>query len=325
MQRRPAVPHALEWDEVRLFLALCRGRTVGHAAEALGVDASTVSRRLAALEEALDLTLFDRGRRGAIPTEAAEELLPVAEEMEAVMRRFASAAHGLEREVAGLVRITCPADVAEVVVAPLLGELFARHPALRVSIDPSETLLDLARHEADLALRTVRPTRGDLVVTGLIAVPWVLVASPRTAAQLGTLQAWKGAPWIGWGERLSGIPPARWLAEHAPGVEPSVRSDSLRVQVAAVASGAGVALLPEPSVEHYGFVPVRLGAGLRAEAGSWPIDELFLVTHRALRNVPRVRAVWDLLLARFADRSSLRSGPPLGAGKSSRRKANPKP
>ena len=104
MQRRATAPDSLDWGEVRLFLALCRGRTVGHAAEALGVDASTVSRRLAALEEALDLTLFDRGRQGAIPTEAAEELLPVAEEMEAVMRRFASAAQGLEREVAGLVR-----------------------------------------------------------------------------------------------------------------------------------------------------------------------------------------------------------------------------
>lgn len=289
------------------------------------MDASTVSRRLAALEEALDLTLFDRGRQGAIPTEAAEELLPVAEEMEAVMMRFASAAQGLEREVAGLVRITCPADVAEVVIAPMLGGLFERHPGLRVSIDPSETLLDLTRHEADLALRTVRPTRGDLVVTGLLAVRWVLVASPRMARRLGTLHAWKDAPWIGWGERLSGTPPARWLAEHAPGVEPSVRSDSLRVQLAVVASGGGVALVPEPSAEHYGFVPVKLGGALRDSAASWPIDELFLTTHRALRNVPRVRAVWDLLLARFADRSSLRTGRSLAAGKPSRGNPNPKP
>jgi DNA-binding transcriptional LysR family regulator len=78
----------------------------------------------------------------------------------------------------------------------------------------------------------------------------------------------------------------------------------LRVQLAVVQSGAGVALVPQPSVAHYGLVPLKLGARLRGEAAGWPVDELFLVTHQALRNVPRVRAVWDLLLGRFADRRS---------------------
>lgn len=125
------------------------------------------------------------------------------------------------------------------------------------------------------------------------------------------LQAWADAPWIGWGERLSATPPARWLAERAPAVEPVVRSDSLRVQIAVVESGGGVALMPQPSVAYYRLVPVRLGARLREEAAVWPVDELFLVTHRALRNVPRVWAVWDVLLARVADRSTLRTGGPV--------------
>jgi DNA-binding transcriptional LysR family regulator len=307
MQGKPKGRDPLQWDEVRLFLALCRGRSVGRAAQALGVDASTVSRRLASLEETLDLTLFDRGRGGMIATKAAEDLLPVAEEMEAVMTRFASAAESLEREVAGLVRITCPPDVAEVILAPLLGDLLGRHPALRVAIDPGEAILDLTRREADLALRTARPTRGDLVVTGLTTVRWILVANPKLAKSLGTLRAWADAPWVGWGERLSSSGPARWLAEHARAVDPVVRSDSLRLQLSVVAAGVGVALVPEPSVVHYGLVPVRLGPDLRSDASRWPIDELFLVTHRALRNVPRVRAVWDRLLARFGDRADLRT------------------
>ncbi|HEU4533424.1 MAG TPA: LysR family transcriptional regulator, partial [Polyangiaceae bacterium] len=167
MQGSPAPHDPLPWDDVRLFLALCRSRTVGAAAGQLGVDASTVSRRLAALEQALAATLFDRGREGISPTKAAEDLLPVAEEIEAAMNRFASAAEGLEREVAGLVRVTCPPDVADMVVVPLLPELLGRHPALRVELIPGETVLDLTRREADVALRTVRPTRGDLVVTRL--------------------------------------------------------------------------------------------------------------------------------------------------------------
>jgi DNA-binding transcriptional LysR family regulator len=300
--RKPAIREALQWDDVRLFLALCRARTVSAAGRALGVDASTVSRRLTALEEALATTLFDRGRDGIAPTKSAEDLLPVAEQIEEAMTRFSNAAEGLEREASGLVRITCPPDVAEVIVAPLLGGLFARHPALRVALEPGEALLDLTRRESDLALRTVRPVRGDLVVTRLRAVRWVLVAAPELARALGPLRAWTDAPWIGWGERLAHVPPARWLASHALGVEPIVRSDSLLVQMAVVAAGVGVALLPEPSLEHYELEPVKLGAALREGAKTWPSDELFLVTHRALRDVPRVRVVWDMLVERVGDR-----------------------
>jgi DNA-binding transcriptional LysR family regulator len=131
-----------------------------------------------------------------------------------------------------------------------------------------------------------------------MSVRWVLVAAPALARQLGTLRSWNDAPWIGWGERLSQIPPARWLATHLGVVEPRLCSDSLRVQLAALAAGVGVALIPEPSVKHYGLAPVKLAARLREAAAEWPSDELFLVTHRALRDVPRVRVLWELLLER---------------------------
>ena len=243
----------MQWDDVRLFLALHRARTVGAAARVLGVDPSTVSRRLGALEEALDATLFDRGREGIAPTEAAERLLPVAEEIEAAMTRFTTTAEGLEREVG-------------------------------------------------LALRTVRPVRGDLIVTRIRDVAWVVAAAPKLAGELGTLRRWTDAPWIAWGERLSSIAAARWLARNVAR-EPALRSDSLRVQVAAVTSGIGIGLVPEPSLAHFGLTPVRLGPALRAAAEELPTDVLYLVTHRALRDVPRVRVVWELLLEHLAGRS----------------------
>lgn len=295
MQRTPIAREALHWDDVRLFLALCRAPTVGAAAAALGVDASTVSRRLAALEEALAATLFDRGRDGVAATAAAEALMPVAEEMEAVMHRFAHAAGGLEREVTGLVRITCTPDVASGAVAPILGALLARHPGLRIEIEPGEAILDLTRREADVALRTVRPARGDLVVTSLAEARWILVASPAVAGALGSLRRWTDAPWVGWGARLAGIAAARWFERHVGG-EPVVRSDSLLVQAAAVAAGVGIALIPAPSARHLGLVPVKLAARLRPAAAEWPVNQLYLVTHRALRQVPRVQAVWDHLV-----------------------------
>lgn len=299
MQRKKTVEEPLRWDDVRLFLALCRATTVGAAARQLQVDASTVSRRLVVLERTLNTKLFDRSRDGITQTKAAEDLTPVAEEMEEVMMRFERAADGLEREVVGSVRMTCPPDVAEVVVTPLLPELLARHPGLRIELHPGEALLDLTRREADLALRTVRPMRGDLLVARVTTARWVVVASPALAERLGTLRAWSDAPWISWTARLASVPPARWFAEHVRGVEPLLRSDSLRVQLAAAAGGLGVALIPEPSVAHFGLVPVKLTQKLRKDTASWPADELFLVTHRALRDVPRVRVVWELLAERI--------------------------
>lgn len=308
MQRNPRAASLLDWDDVRLFLAMFRARTVGEAAVSLAVDASTVSRRLTALEELLAATLFERGRGGITPTKAAEDLMPVAEEMEDVVTRFQHAAEGLERQVSGVVRITCPSDVADVIVVPSLRDLLARHPALRIAVDAGEAVLDLARREADLALRVVRPVRGDLVITRLTTVRWVLAATPEYARSLGTLRRWADAEWITWGERLGEVGPARWLSAHAGRVEPVVRSDSLAVQISAVRSGLGVALVPEPSVPHYGLVSVKLAPALRREAAGWPSNDLFLVAHRALRDVPRVRAVWEHLVGRFASATRTSGG-----------------
>jgi DNA-binding transcriptional LysR family regulator len=301
MQRTRRGSEKLAWDDVRLFLALCRARTLGEAAATLGVDVSTVSRRLDQLELALATTLFDRGRDGISLTQSAEDLMPTAEEIEHAVARFASEAEGLERTVSGVVRLACPPDLAEVLIAPLVPELRASHPALFIDIDPGEAVLDLTRREADLALRTVRPVKGDLVVTSLGSVRWVLAAAPALAKKLGPLRALTDAPWVGWGERLAGIPPARWLATHAPDAQRVGRSDSLLLQLALAKLGVGVALVPEPSLGHYGLVELKLSAALR-EAGQVPSQELFLITHRALRRVPRVAVVWDLLVARVGER-----------------------
>lgn len=302
MQRHSDPRSPFDWDDVRLFLALYRSRTVGAAGESLGVDGSTVSRRLTGLEESLAATLFQRGRSGITPTLAADELLPVAERIEEAMARFASAAEGLERQVSGLVRVTCPPDAAEVVLVRLLPELIERHPNLRIELAPSEALADLTRREADIALRVVRPERGDLIVTRLFTLKWTLAAAPELARSLGTLRSWTDAPWISWGEGCGHVPAARWRAQHVKR-DPSVCSDSLRLQIALAAAGTGVVLVPEPSLDHFGLVPVRLGAALRESAAQWPTDDVFLVTHQMLRDVPRVQAVWRHLVERLGERT----------------------
>lgn len=289
----------LPWDDVRLFLALCRARTLGDAARTLGVDGSTVSRRLASLEETLGASLFDRGRHGVLPTPAAEALLPVAEEIEQAMARFSGAAESLERDVAGLVRIACPPDAAEVMVVPHLPTLLRKHPHLQIQIDAGEALVDVGRRAADIALRVVRPDRGDLIMRSLQPVTWVLAASPAQAATLGEVTSWDAVPWVTFGDRFAHLPAARWVASHAQRA-PIVRSDSLRLQIEVVRQGVGAALLPVGSVAHYGLTEVPLSPRLRASMTPWPSDPLVLLTHRALRRVPRVAAVWEFLLERAA-------------------------
>lgn len=286
----------LRWDDVRLFLVLFRGRSLNRAAAELGVDASTVSRRLSAFEELIDTPLFDRTREGMLPTTAAEELVPAAEAAESNIREVAKSMLSFEREVEGSVRITAPPGFVELFLAPQLGKLLALHPRLRVEVDTSQQLLDLTRREADIALRTIKPSSGDLVITHFASSEYRLVATPGYAAELGTLKRWSDARFIAWGKELSHIPPARWLEKHLEGTEPVFRSSSLPAQVAAARTGLGVALLPEQMAERFELTTLSLSRKLGKDAG-FPREDLWLVGHRALRRVPRVDAVWQFLLA----------------------------
>jgi len=298
----------LQWDDVRLFLALCRARTLGEAAQQLAVDGSTVSRRLAALEDSLSASLFDRGRSGVTATPAAEALLPIAEEIEHGMARFAGAAESLERDVGGLVRIACPPDAAEVRIVPHLPELLARHPGLRIEVQADEAVVDVSRRAADIAFRIVRPESGDVVLRTLGSVEWVLAATPELATILGTVRRFEDVPWVTFGDRYAHIPIARWFARHVE-VDPVVRSDSTRLQIAVIASGLGAAFVPSPSVAFYGLARVKVAPKLRRSAPLPPPASIYLLTHRALRNVPRVKAVWDFLVEKHEELDGARQSP----------------
>ena len=289
----------VRWDDVRVFLALFRERSLAAAAKRLRLDTSTVSRRLGGLEDALACRLFDRTPDGLVATAAAEQLLVAAEETEAGIFNFANAADGFESEVEGLVRIATMPGVAENFAAPFLHELIERHPRLRVELVVSVHLADLTRREADLALRSIRPATGDFLTQRVARSRWLLMASPERAHVIGTLNRWPDVPWIAWGNDLAHIPAARWFSEHV-GVEPVLRTSHAGAQLAALESGLGVALCADAYAAVRRIVPVTIGPALAADAAAWPSDELWLVGHRSLRHVPRVAAVWTFLTERFA-------------------------
>ncbi len=290
---------AQDWEQIRVFLAVMREKTLSRAAARLAVDVSTISRRLDRLETDLGAPLFDRTREGTTPTLLAEQMLPHAEEMELAAVRFSAAGAQTETEVEGVVRLTVPPGIADAFIAPALVALHARHPKLLVEIDASVGYADLTRREADLAIRAQRPSSGDLVSMKLATAQSRPIGSPSYVKELGRLDRLEDARWIVWGNDLAQLPDSQWLKKHHPNAVPVLRTSHFASQLAAARAGLGLVVTAQPPGPS-GLVAVRIGKSL---AGAWeelPVGQMWLVGHRALRHVPRVAAVWTFVVETMA-------------------------
>jgi DNA-binding transcriptional LysR family regulator len=308
----PAIlQNAFEWSDVRVFLALWRGRTLSAAASRLGVNASTAGRRLAALEEALGVRLFDRTPDGVLPTHAAEQLVGYAEQLEHAANGLGGAVSGFEAAPEGTVRLTATPAVAENLIAPAIARLRKRYPGLVLEVDASIPYADLARREADVAVRLNRPSSGDLVSVKLADVPSVIAAARPLAKSVGALRALGEAPWLAWEASLGHLPDARWVSAHVPLSAIVMRTNSVGALLRAAEDGAGLLLISTGQARARRLVEVKLTQALRASLSPMPENSLWLVTHRALRQTPRVAAVWGFLLEETARRGLTvrRNGP----------------
>ena len=292
----PAAAASLRWDDARVLLALLEARSLSGAGAMLRVNASTVSRRLDALEQALGARLFDRTPDGVLPTALTEVLAPHAEAMDRAAAGLTLAAEGREVAPEGEVRLTAAPGTMEYLVAPALPRLLAAHPRLRLVLDATVGYADLTRREADLAIRGMRPTSGDLVVRKLGEQHGGIFASPTYAAELGRLRRFGDARWITWGDDLAHIVPARFVSEQTPAAAVVIRTSHMGTQLAAARAGVGVVILDAAMARANGLVALRLSPELMRTLAALQGGELWLLVHRALRNVPRVAVVWDFLV-----------------------------
>ncbi|SMH61600.1 LysR family transcriptional regulator [Azospirillum agricola] len=272
---------SLSWDDVRIFLELARTGSLSAAARVLRISHATVGRRVAALEADLGRTLVERRADGYALTVEGEAVFRLADGMDeralAILRRG-----GREEGLTGTVRLTATQALTDRFLVPRLGPFRARHPGIDLEVTVDNRTLSLARREADLAIRMARPEHGDLVARRLSTVAYGLFAIAGAPDAL-----------IGYDEALADLPEAVWLARHAGGRRVAFRSNSVQAQLAAARAGFGAALLP-----------VWLAAGETdlqpvAMAGLPLTRELWLVLHRDMKEVPRVRAVIDHLVALF--------------------------
>ena len=285
----------LRWDDMRVVLALARHGSLKSAARVLEVNISTVSRRLDALEASVGWHLFDRTSEGTRPTAVTEELLPFAEAMEQAASGFLVGLDGLEQEPAGLVRVAAPPGLVDHFIAPALRGLLKHHPKLRVEVLSSIGYTDLTRREADVALRLKRPTSGDLIATRVKAYGYIVLASPKQAKRIGRLRDPGAECWTSWGDNLGHMADSRWLSEQVSRERVVVVSNSMTAQIEAVRHHIALMVAPEPYAKLAGVCSLPLSNALRSSLAAVPQAPLWLVGHRALREVPRIAATWNWL------------------------------
>ena len=296
-----------DWNDHRLVLAVARAGSLAGAAKALGVDHSTVFRRLLSLEARLGLALFERGPGGFYgPTGAGARAAAAAERMEGEALGLARDLTGLDQRLSGRLRVTCSETLAYRLLTPWVARFRAAHPGVVIELAVDSRVLDLSRREAEVALRVARPREGDLWGRKLADVAWTVYGARDYLAAVPALSGPADLPrhpLIGWDDGMSGVNAAAWLAEAAPAEAVVYRTGSLVNQFVAARAGIGLAALPcylgdpEPGLAR--AFPDAVPALTR---------EMWIVTHADLRQTARVRAFFDVVASGVAAARTLIAG-----------------
>src|SRR3954469_12692120 len=245
----------MEWDDVRNFLAVARTGSLSAAARALQTSAATVGRRIAAFEKQLATRLFDRGQTGYALTEGGEAIRLKAEEVEEAVLALERVALGRDLRAGGKVRLATAEDIASFVIAPKLRQFRRTHPNIIVEMVASWDVVNLTRREADIALRTARPTQGDFIVRN-VGVWNCAVYVSRAYAEARKLnlkrQSLSGLPAldiITWTEDTT-FRSNDWFGKYARGSDVVFTANSRHIQMAACKAGLGAAILPCIAADH---------------------------------------------------------------------------
>lgn len=277
----------MNWDDVRVFLAVARAGQILGAARRLELNHATVSRRIAALERALGAKLFRRLTTGSELTSEGERFLGVAERMEADMIAARAEIAGESDEIAGVVRIGAPDGFGVTFLAPRLGVLTERYPNLSIQLVPVPRSFSLSRREADIAITVERPTEGRLVASKLVDYSLSLYGSRAYVDKYGipeTVDDLRNHRLIGYVPDLLISLSLDYGPEFMPDWQASFAVSSALGQVEAVRSGAGIGILHTFIARaHDDLVPIPVAPPIRRA--------YWLVYHETVRPLRRVQTV----------------------------------
>lgn len=272
----------MNWNDLQYFLALCRERSVSRAGKALGVNHTTVARRIAALEEALGTRLFDKQTHGYAMTQAAENMYGYALRMEEQVQAIDREIFGQDAELTGLLKLTVSHDFAERVIIEKLPQFQAAFPSIDLQLLTTTGLMDLAAREADIALRLTDKPPDYLVGREVLPMRHGIYASPKYLKSLNgpaRVILFRG-----------GDAKPEWVAEHFPDAHTALELDDVSTMVKAVRNDMGLARIP-CYVGDSELGVQRLD--LRLTPSTWGI---WVLSHVDLRSTARVRVCREFLI-----------------------------
>jgi DNA-binding transcriptional LysR family regulator len=288
-----------EWSDLKFILAIARARSVVGAARAMGIDQSTVSRRLAALEDAVGASLVVRGGRELALTAEGRLLHVAAERIDAIVGEASAALRAAKDEISGTVRMSCPPGFTLHVMLALKAAR-EKHPSLKCQVNGDYRTVDLSKGESDLVIRAFRPTEPDLVVRKLSDIGWKVYATPeyKTARGLpSTIAELPSHSLVLYPATMHSVGGLKWMDDHKGNATDVVRVDNIELAVQVVSSGAGIGVLPAfIACSRPELIPV-FNELVYSNAA-------YCVFHESARNTARVRAVADALTSYFEENAS---------------------
>lgn len=290
----------MNWNDLPTFLAIAEHGSLAGAARALGVNHSTVFRRLNALEADLEARLFDRFPEGYLLTPSGERLRELASAADAAVQQIEREIVGRDLEPCGTVRVTAVPNIARTLVAETVATLRETHPGLLIEVLSGDTDYDLNRREADIAVRATLAPPPHLVGRKVQALDWWLCRAADSPDPVpDSMDALEGLPLIGADAGMLRLKAFQWL-ERRYGDQIVARANELSTMAAMARAGVGYAVLPTDQPER-GLRRLLTVPGIRGE--------LWLLTHPDLRNITRNRVVWDALVQRAGLVSLSEPGP----------------
>ncbi|MEJ8821367.1 LysR family transcriptional regulator [Variovorax humicola] len=299
-----------EWSDFKVLLALARAGSVAGAARELQVDHSTISRRLAALEEAVGARLLIRGGREFAFTAEGRTLLEAGQAMEATLTQALRTVRSAKAEVDGNVRVSVSPGFVPVLIRLLLPALRETHPELRVELDGGFQRVDLARGDADIAVRMARPEEPDLVACHVFDCGWSVYAAESYLAARGypaTFDELAGHELVLYAEDMHHVVPLKWMERYRGPAGKLSRMDNLEIACQAIAAGGGIGVLPC-------FIADAVPGLRRVFAERVAVNPGWVVYHEAARDTPRIRVVADALGAFFRAHAAMFMGDATSGG-----------
>ncbi len=283
----------LDWDEFRLVKAIADSRSLAGAAERLGLNHSTVFRRLAALESGVGARLFERSRAGYEPTAAGDEMIALANTMADSIVEFERRIAGRDVKPTGQLRVTTADVIGQHFMPAIMAQFQTQNPGVIIELILSNQILNLSRREADIAIRLTDDPPETLVGRRICQVRWAVYCRRDLVGSLGP-RAIESVPFVGFGDNYGPAAGRRWIEAHIRPGKLAAKVNSIDNMLELAVHGFGATLLPcflgdlSPPLVRVGPPQEDLDVGL------------WILTHSDLRRSARVRAFMDFAGAEMA-------------------------